>query len=132
MNMTLILLFSATTSTFQLPPGLLSALCWVESNHNPKAIHKDDGSGNSVGICEIKLETAKLLGFKGTEQGLMDPKVNIYYAGKYLAKQIDRYNGDAIKGIAAYNAGTYRVNAKGLIMNRRYVAKVTKAWKDSR
>lgn len=130
--MTLILLFSATTSTFQLPPGLLSALCWIESNHNPKAIHKDDGSGNSVGICEIKLETAKLLGFKGTEQGLMDPKVNIYYAGKYLAKQIDRYNGDAIKGIAAYNAGTYRVNAKGLIMNRRYVAKVTKAWKDRR
>jgi soluble lytic murein transglycosylase-like protein len=129
METTLLLLaFSAATQTFALPQGLLSAVCFVESTHNAKAVHLDDGGENSVGLCQLHLSTAKWLGYKGIEKGLYDAKINAYYAAKYLRYQLNRYDGNVTKAIAAYNAGSYRVNAKGQIKNRIYVQKVTNAW----
>lgn len=124
----LALLFLATSQNFNLPPGLLSAICWVESHHNSAAINAHDGGSASHGICQIKLETAALLGFKGTEEELTRPKTNIHYAGKYIKWQLDRYQGNIPKAVAAYNAGTYRENSQGQIMNRKYVGKVFDAW----
>lgn len=119
----LTLLFNTTTVEFNLPPDLLSSLCFIESTHNINAIHYDDGTGNSVGVCQIKLSTAKWLGFKGTEKQLMNPKVNIHYAGKYLQHQINRYHS-VTKGIIAYNVG----HAKNLTYTQ-YSAKVIKQWR---
>lgn len=124
-SLILTLLFNSTSAQFGLPQGLLSALCYVESTHKVTAVHKDDGSSNSVGICQIKLITAKGLGFQGTEKQLMEPKVNIYYAAKYLAKQRKRY-GSITRGIIAYNRG----NAKGLTRSN-YSDKVTKQWRNA-
>lgn len=121
-------MFLATTQTFNLPPGLLSAICWVESHHNFAAINRNDGGSASHGVCQIKLETAALLGFEGDEVELSKPKINIYYAGKYLRWQLDRYDTNIPKSVAAYNAGTYHENDQGLISNRRYVTKVFDAW----
>jgi soluble lytic murein transglycosylase-like protein len=112
------------STQFGLPQGLLSSLCYVESTHNVNAIHKDDGRGNSVGVCQIKLETAQWLGFKGTEKQLMDPKTNIYYAAKYLARNSSRYNGDITKAIIAYNIG----HAKQLT-HTKYSDKVLRQWR---
>jgi soluble lytic murein transglycosylase-like protein len=127
--MTLIMAFAATTAMFDLPPGLLSAVCYVETKHTASAIHHNDGGSDSLGVCQIKFQTAKELGFKGTPETLRhDSKANIHYAGKYLKKQLHRYDGDAIKAIAAYNAGTYRVNTKGRIKNLHYVNKVFNVW----
>lgn len=128
----LLLLFATTTQDAQLPPGLLSALCWVESNHKARAVNPDDGGSPSVGLCQIKPTTARGLGFRGTREDLMQPKYNIKYAAKYLKLQIDRYNGDLRQGVAAYNAGKCRFNEKGQIMNRLYVDKVFKAWAKGR
>lgn len=125
---TLPFLFALMIQTFHLPVGLQSSICWVESNHNPKALHKDDGGGNSVGVCQIKLSTARSLGFKGNETQLQDPKVNIYYSARYLRRQLDRYRGDSHKAVAAYNAGAWRLNMQGQIKNRHYVDKVFQAW----
>jgi soluble lytic murein transglycosylase-like protein len=119
---TLVLLFQFATQQFNLPPGLLSALCYVESTHNVSAIHADDGSSDSLGICQVKIETARWLGFQGTERDLMQPKVNIWYAAKFLSYQINRYN-DIERGVVAYNRG----NAKGLTSSA-YSAKVMKQW----
>lgn len=124
----LILVFISVSSQFNLPQGLLSSVCFVESSHNVGAIHYNDGKGNSVGVCQLKLATAKLLGFKGNEQQLKNYKVNVFYAGKYLKKQLDRYNGNADMAVAAYNAGKCRINKKGLIKNIKYVNKVRKVW----
>lgn len=129
---TLALTFLAVTNTFSLPTGLLSAVCFVESGHKPTAMHKDDGHGNSVGLCQIKIGTAKLLGFKGTEKDLLNPNINAYYSGKYLSKQLTRYNGNAKMAIAAYNAGTCRWNSSDMIVNRKYVSKVYIAWAQNR
>lgn len=122
------MLFQTATTTFDLPPNLLSALCYVESSHNTTAVHHDDGKGASLGICQIKFPTAQLMGFKGTKKDLMLPANNIYYAGKYLKKQLSRYNGDVRKAVAAYNAGTYKENKQGININKLYVSRVFLAW----
>lgn len=119
----LTLLFMTTSAQFNLPPNLLSSLCYVESTHNIKAIHKDDGSGNSVGVCQIKLKTAKWLGFKGTEKQLMEPATNIHYAAKYISYQHGRYKS-VTKAIIAYNMG----NAKNLTKTK-YSDKVINQWR---
>lgn len=119
----------AASQTFELPPGLLEAVCWVESRHMVGAINQHDNGSPSLGVCQVKLETAKMLGFAGDKQALLqDPAVNAYYAAKYLRKQLDRYDGDAEQAVAAYNAGSCRFNAQGQIKNRRYVGKVQDAW----
>ncbi len=97
-------LFLQVDAKLSLPPGLLQSICFVETKHNVNAYHANDGQGNSVGICQIKLKTAQDFGFKGTEKQLMEPKNNIYYAGKYLQHQINRYKA-INKGVIAYNFG---------------------------
>lgn len=122
LSMGLATLFLTVSLQFNLPPGLLSSLCYVESTHKINKIHVNDGSGNSVGICQIKLKTAKGLGFKGNEKKLMEPSTNIYYAGKYLSHQISRY--DSInKGIIAYNMGH-----AGALTSTKYYVRVVKEW----
>lgn len=129
---TLALVFVAATTTFNLPDNLLSSVCFVESSHKISAINKDDGNSPSLGICQIKLATARLLGFKGDSNRLMNPKINAYYAAKYLKKQLDRYKGDIIKAISSYNMGSYKQNSSGLPVNQQYVNKVFKAWVENR
>lgn len=120
---TLTALLLTTSVQFGLPSGLLDSVCWVESGHNPTAIHKHDGDSDSIGLCQIKYKTAKWLGFKGREKDLYNPKINAYYAAKYLQYQIKRYNGNTKKAIIAYNIG----NAKQLT-NTAYSDKVIKHW----
>lgn len=101
----------------------------MESHHDTKAYSLNDGGSTSYGICQIKLGTARLLGFKGPASSLQDPKVNTLLAAKYLRRNLDRYNGNVYKAISAYNAGSHRLNEKGETKNRKYVAKVYEAWK---
>lgn len=106
-----------------LPAGLLGAICTVESGMNPNAVHKNDGKGDSLGLCQIKLSTARLVGFKGTKKQLMNAKVNAFYAAKYLKKQIKRYHGDFAKAVTAYNQGTTYSNGGSI-----YMTKVFNTW----
>lgn len=119
---TIILTFALVSHNVSLPTGLLSAVCYVESKHKVDAMHLDDGNSNSVGICQIKLSTARWLGFKGTEADLKNPKTNIHYAAKYLKYQLKRYGNDINKAISAYNAGSFKKS------NHKYVNKVITAW----
>ena len=101
---------------------MLSSLCFVETG-NRNTIHYADGKTNSYGVCQIKLEAAKTVGFKGTAKDLMNPAVNIDYAGKILRHQILRYQ-DVQKAVIAYNKGS----AKGLTSSK-YQAKVYEEWR---
>lgn len=115
-------LFITTSIQFNLPTGLLSSLCFVESRHIASIVHKDDGASNSYGVCQVKLETARYLGFTGTQEELLKPENNIFYAAMYLNKQIRRYK-DVTKGIVAYNRG----NSLRLTRSN-YSDKVIKHW----
>lgn len=100
----------------------LSALCFVESSHNPKALNPDDGSTPSIGLCQVKYKTAKWLGFTGNPKDLYDPFLNAVYAARYLRYQLDRY-GDMERAFAAYNAGRSKYPG----YNQRYINKVKEA-----
>lgn len=119
------MMFMIVSAQFNLPPGLLSSICFVESSHNPTVIHHDDGRGDSLGICQIKLETAKGLGFNGDKKELMTIENNIYYAGAYLRHQQVRYNGDISKAVIAYNIGH-----AGNLTATKYQYKVFKQWSE--
>lgn len=105
----------------------MSSLCYVESKHKVESIAYKDGKTNSYGVCQIKYKTAQQMGFKGTEKELMKPKNNALYAGKFLAYQIKRYNGNIARGVTAYNKG--RSTGDG---NSVYYKKVMKQWNEAK
>lgn len=127
----LALLFASVSHNLGLPPGLLSAVCWVESGHNASVVNPDDGNGDSIGMCQLHFSTAVQMGYKGRPKGLKDPKINIRYAAYYLAWEFARYRGDVRKAVASYNSGSLRLNKKGQIKNRKYVQKVMSAWQNA-
>jgi soluble lytic murein transglycosylase-like protein len=113
------------TVHFNLPEGLLSSVCYTESTHNITAIHHDDGNGDSLGLCQVKLKTAKFMGFKGTTRELMEPLTNTYYAAKYLSHQLSRYT-NIKRGVIAYNMGSAKV-----LTTTKYQSKVFKYWRQN-
>lgn len=120
-------IFLLVSQTLSLPPGLLSAICFVESSHRPDIINHHDGDSESLGLCQVKLTTAQELGFIGQRSDLLKPSINAYYAGRYLKKQLDRYDGSTYKAVCAYNAGTYRPKT-----NDRYARKVLRLWQEGK
>ncbi len=110
-----------TTTVFA---ALLSAICWVESKHDPAAINVVDGGSASYGECQIKLKTARHMGFAGYPSQLLNRETNRKYAGLYLKYQLLRYQGDVVKAVSAYNAG----RASGPIRNQPYVTSVMVQW----
>lgn len=127
---TLALAFLSATQTFNLPPGMLAAVCYVESKHVVQAINVGDGGSDSFGICQLKLSTAQGMGYSPTTSGTLQAsaKINTFYAAKYLRYQLDRYKGNTWRAIAAYNSGTFKVNKQGQTINKAYVDKVFRAW----
>jgi soluble lytic murein transglycosylase-like protein len=108
-----------------VPGALLLAICTQESNLQNIVAPYDHGSP-SYGLCQIKQDTAKSLGYTGNGDGLMIPDVNARYAAKYLKMQLDRYDGDWCKSVAAYNSGTYNPSTivPGKPKNLKYVKAV--------
>lgn len=108
-----------SASDFQnIPKPVLRSLCFAESSFNPAPPLKDDGGSPSHGLCQVKLRTARHMGFKGKALNLKDPTINAQIAAKYLRYQLDRYKGNWLKAISAYNAGSAIPN------NQDYVNKV--------
>lgn len=108
-------------AAYGIPKNLLPGVCYVESKLKPEAIAYHDGEGHSLGLCQIKLNTARLMGFKGTEEQLMDPKTNGEYAARYLHWQMKRY-GNWTQAIIAYNSGSTTR------LSNSYFRKVIDAW----
>jgi soluble lytic murein transglycosylase-like protein len=120
----IIALISINTAQFQLPKGLLRSVCTIESSLKPMAVHHDDGGSDSLGLCQIKIETAKEFGFRGTRRQLMNPYWNTYYAAKYLKHQIARYHGNLSEALVAYNWGS----SHG-VTSDSYSKKIISLWK---
>jgi len=65
------------------------------------------GSGGAIGLMQIKLATARSLGYTGTAEGLRDPATNLLYGIKYLAGAFRAANGDHDRAVHYYAAGYY-------------------------
>lgn len=102
---------------------LLLAICSHESSDFKLNYSPHDHGSPSFGSCQVKLETAKMLGFDGKPEELMNPQTNARYAAKYLAYQQNQYGDDWVMLTAAYNAGSYNPSPKvvGCPRNLKYV-----------
>jgi soluble lytic murein transglycosylase-like protein len=65
------------------------------------------GRGGTIGLMQIKLATARGLGYTGDAAGLRDPNTNLTYAVKYLAGAYGAANGDHRRAMAYYASGYY-------------------------
>jgi Transglycosylase SLT domain len=65
------------------------------------------GSGGAIGLMQIKLATARSLGYTGTAEGLRDPATNLMYGIKYLAGAFRAANGNHDRAVHYYAAGYY-------------------------
>lgn len=103
---------------------ILLAICHVESSGNHKAVNISDGGSASYGYCQVKIQTARMLGFRGHISDLWFKKeVNREFGLKYLQYQNSRYLS-VEEIIAAYNAGSVKRNSRGEFVNKEYVQKV--------
>jgi soluble lytic murein transglycosylase-like protein len=74
-----------------------------ESRYRPGLV----GRGGAIGMMQIKLATARGLGYTGTAEGLRDPETNLTYAVKYLAGAYRAANGDQNRAVHYYAGGYY-------------------------
>jgi soluble lytic murein transglycosylase-like protein len=74
-----------------------------ESGYRPALV----GRGGAIGLMQIKLATARGLGYTGDAAGLRDPETNLTYAVKYLAGAYRAANGDHNRAVHYYAAGYY-------------------------
>jgi soluble lytic murein transglycosylase-like protein len=87
-----------------VPVELVHRVIVRESRYNPHAVHR----GN-YGMMQIKLATARGLGYTGTAEGLLDPETNLTYAVKYLAGAYQAAHGNHDRAVAYYAGGYYYV-----------------------
>ena len=64
-------------------------------------------SAGNYGLMQIKLPTARSMGYTGTAAGLLDADTNMTYAVKYLAGAYRVANGNASRAVHYYAAGYY-------------------------
>lgn len=87
-----------------ISPSLIAAIAWRESNFKASAVSR----AGAVGEMQLRPQTARQLG--------VDPRVsrqNVAGGAAYVRALLQRYDGDLIKTLAAYNAGPKAVDRYG-------------------
>ncbi len=93
-----------------VPEELVRRVIKRESGGNPRVVSK----GN-FGLMQIKLATARGLGYRGDAAGLLDADTNMTYAVKYLAGAYRVAGGNHGRAVHYYAAGYYyAAKQKGL------------------
>jgi soluble lytic murein transglycosylase-like protein len=85
-----------------LPASLVERVIRRESGGNPRAVH-----ASNYGLMQIRLATARAMGYTGSAAGLLDPQTNMTYALRYLAGAYRAAGGNESRAVALYSRGYY-------------------------
>jgi soluble lytic murein transglycosylase len=96
-----------------VPADLIAAVIYAESKFSDQT-----SSAGARGLMQITPETAAVIeDLSGGEtfvlEDLSDPDINIRYGTFYLGYLLDRYGGNEVAALAAYNAGQAHVDKWG-------------------
>jgi hypothetical protein len=97
-------LIRAAAQRSDVPPAfgtLMQSVAKVESGFNPKAVSPK----GAIGVMQLMPDTAKRLGADPS-----DLEQNIDAGAKLLRELLQKYDGDVVKALAAYNAGEAAVD----------------------
>ena len=99
-----------------VPVELVHRVIVRESRYNPSLV----GRGGTIGLMQIKLATARGLGYTGTAAGLHDPNTNLTYAVRYLAGAYRAAHGNADRAVHYYAAGYYYAAKRQRLAHARH------------
>jgi soluble lytic murein transglycosylase len=96
-----------------LDPALIAAVIYAESRFSDQESH-----AGALGLMQITPQTAQAIarlsgGTAFVTSDLSDPEINIRYGSFYLRHLLDRYEGNEVAALAAYNAGIGNVDRWG-------------------
>jgi soluble lytic murein transglycosylase-like protein len=96
---------------YDVPESLIHRSIRRESGYDPK-VHV----GPYWGLMQIRLDTARGMGYRGQARGLLDPDTNLKYAVAYLSNAYVVAGGNADRALALYARGYfYEARHKGLL-----------------
>ena len=96
-------LIAKHSAAYGVPESLVRRVIHIESKGNPRVVSK----GN-YGLMQIRLGTAKSMGYRGTADGLLDADTNMTYAVKYLASAYRAAGCNEQRAINYYQRGFYK------------------------
>jgi len=115
-------IITAVAKQYKVDPFIVKAIIMAESNYNPKAV----SNKGAIGLMQLMPKTARELGVKNS----FDPVQNIDGGVRYFKMLLGRYKGNVKLALAAYNAGSAKVQAYNGIppykATRLYIKKVLK------
>ncbi|MEO5326048.1 transglycosylase SLT domain-containing protein [Mesorhizobium sp. CC13] len=85
----------------RLPAELALTVMEIESFYDPEA----RGGDGEVGLMQVMPATARLMGFRGTDEQLAEPRTNIAFGVRYLADAFRLAEGDLCTTVMKYRAG---------------------------
>jgi soluble lytic murein transglycosylase-like protein len=100
-------LIRAAAAHYGVDADLVASVIAVESNFNPKAVSRR----NARGLMQLLPETARQLGVRN----IFDEKENIDAGTRYLSALLARYQNNLPLALAAFNAGSLRVQQYGRV-----------------
>jgi len=96
-------LISSQAQANGVPEALVHRVIQRESRYRAGLV----GHCGCIGLMQIKLATARGLGYTGDAAGLRDPNTNLTYGVKYLAGAYRAANGDQNRAMHYYASGYY-------------------------
>jgi soluble lytic murein transglycosylase len=96
-----------------LDPSLVAAVIYAETRFNPR-----ESKAGAMGLMQVTPETAERIarlsgGTQFVVSDLDNPQINISYGCYWLRHLLDRYGGNEVAALAAYNAGEANADAWG-------------------
>jgi soluble lytic murein transglycosylase-like protein len=89
------------SSKEQIDPDFIFSVIHAESGGNARAVSPKGARG----LMQLMPQTAARLGVHDS----FDPAANVDAGTRYLRELLEQYHGDAVRALAAYNAGPQRV-----------------------